>query len=829
MTLLKRSGSPDKMNGYDAMEKRGIFSISTKILLIILILGPLVVVGTIAVSVRTQNTFFREVTKTNVQALARSLDTSISKQDIQDQNTLQGKLYKFILNSPDVLRVSFAVFEGGAMKTIASTDVNLIDTMADAQNKQAYDTDGTVVSDRVVQGESYLFVVAPAHIAGQTVGTYELLVSTQLSDSLIRKQTYVYVSLAVVGISVFLLFVYVFLHFWLIRPLQVFIKSVDVIGKGELNHVVPIRSRDEIGQLATAFNSMTQKLRDSYEHLELKVKEKTKELAERIEAQEKQNRLLSDTKTAMLNLLEDARQLEVDLRVERDKASAIISAIGDGVVVLDNAYRVTLLNPAGETLLDVPFSKANGRYWKDIITVLQGDTPLPFDQWPVAEAVREGKVRTYGLEKDFYYLTAGGKRFPVAIATAPLKSKEGTGAVVVFRDITSSREVKERIEREVTDRTKELEEKNKALMLAQQQISEGWLQLQREKARLTASINSLSFGFILTDPEGNILMTNSAIERITGSRRDDLKHIKQLEALLAPSFDLHAHLETSLRERRATNVADVLFGAKHLRIFMAPILLFTVKEEHIGTVILAEDVTEVKAMERSKDEFFTIASHELRTPLTAIRGNTSMLKEYYGGKVNDPSFTEMIDDIHASSVRLIELVNDFLDVSRLEQKRMAFARTPFDIRVPAGEVFKELETTAKEKGIAFTLSSPDEPLLAFADQNRTKQILINLVGNAIKFTHKGEAKMVIAKKDNTIEISVSDTGIGIAPAQQGLLFHKFQQAGESTFTRDATQGTGMGLYISKLLAEGMDGSVRLVSSLPDMGSVFTLTLPTETP
>src|SRR5213075_2929978 len=101
------------------------------------------------------------------------------------------------------------------------------------------------------------------------------------------------------------------------------------------------------------------------------------------------------------------------------------------------------------------------------------------------------------------------------------------------------------------------------------------------------------------------------------------------------------------------------------------------KTEAIGTAILVEDVTEERVMARSKDEFFSIASHELRTPLTAIRGNTSLIQQYYKAQLKDGQLNEMVGDIHESSLRLIEIVNDFLDASRLEQGKMQFHPEPF--------------------------------------------------------------------------------------------------------------------------------------------------------
>jgi len=269
--------------------------------------------------------------------------------------------------------------------------------------------------------------------------------------------------------------------------------------------------------------------------------------------------------------------------------------------------------------------------------------------------------------------------------------------------------------------------------------------------------------------------------------------------------------------------------SKVLRILLSPILVREAKEECIGIVILLEDVTEAKVLERSKDEFFSIASHELRTPLTAIRGNTSMVLEYYADALSDPALKEMISDVHESSINLINIVNDFLNVSRFEQKRIKFNIKPFDIGSLIELSLKEYEVTGSRQKLHLLFEEPKTPLpQVLADPDRVREILVNLIGNSLKFTEEGGVTVRTALAGNMLEISVEDTGRGISVPNQSLLFHKFQQAGSSLFTRDTTRGTGLGLYISKMMVEGMGGTIRLVKSEEGKGSTFAFTLPLAT-
>jgi signal transduction histidine kinase len=248
----------------------------------------------------------------------------------------------------------------------------------------------------------------------------------------------------------------------------------------------------------------------------------------------------------------------------------------------------------------------------------------------------------------------------------------------------------------------------------------------------------------------------------------------------------------------------------------------------IGAVAVFEDISKELELQRTKDEFFSIASHELRTPLTAIRGNTSLIRQYFWDQLTNPDLQEMINDIHESSIRLIDIVNDFLDSSRLEQKRMKFNIEPFDLVGLAYSALKEYQVTGSRQHIALEVKRPTTPIpLVLADQNRSKQVLINLIGNALKFTKDGSVTVAFELEDDKhVKVLVSDTGLGIPPEAQQRLFQKYEQSDHgSSFTRDAVRGTGLGLYISRLIIQAMGGTIKLESSESHKGSIFSFTLP----
>jgi signal transduction histidine kinase len=335
-------------------------------------------------------------------------------------------------------------------------------------------------------------------------------------------------------------------------------------------------------------------------------------------------------------------------------------------------------------------------------------------------------------------------------------------------------------------------------------------QLIASTSRAYSFLDSLQMGFIMTDVHGEIVVTNETVRQLIPSPEE-----------------LKPQILKCLESRQPAEIKEMNVGQRLLRLSLAPMLAENGQEKQLlGAVILVEDITEQAVLERSKDEFLSIASHELRTPLTAIRGNTSMIKKYYADQLADTDLNEMVDDIHESSVRLIAIVNDFLDVSALEQGKMRMNPETFHLQEIIEGAVHELKSLCDAKGIAL-IADPRvvEAPPVNADKQRIKQVVINLVGNAIKFTDQGGITVGARSDDNFVYVTVADTGRGMPPESQRLLFRKFQQAGEKLLTRDTTKGTGLGLYISKLIVEQSGGRIGLESSVAGKGSVFAFSLP----
>jgi len=348
-------------------------------------------------------------------------------------------------------------------------------------------------------------------------------------------------------------------------------------------------------------------------------------------------------------------------------------------------------------------------------------------------------------------------------------------------------------------------------------------ELQEEQARFLASIYSLPLGFILANTEHVLLLKNDSANAALGLPPGNFSIRTAMQAL-GDAIDMQGKIEECMTKKE-TIVSDVEHRNKFLKLFFAPIALSPGSDDMIGYVILLEDVTEARLLERTRDEFFAIASHELRTPLTAIQGNTELIQDFFAEKVKNKEVLSMISDIRNASARLITLVNDFLDVSRIEQHKIKFKNEPISVAAIAKEVVKTFTTAAKEKGLSMHIKTTRLLPDAFGDADHVRQVLINLVGNSVNYTKKGSITITLASEGKFLKTSVTDTGIGISDESKKLLFRKFQQAGRNIYTRDVTRGTGLGLYISKLLIEDMKGTIWLEKSEEEKGSTFVFTLP----
>jgi two-component system CheB/CheR fusion protein len=358
-----------------------------------------------------------------------------------------------------------------------------------------------------------------------------------------------------------------------------------------------------------------------------------------------------------------------------------------------------------------------------------------------------------------------------------------------------------------------------------------------------SAIESAVNGIIITDPriEGNpITYVNKGFLTLTGYEKNEVlgRNCKFLQGEKTDQDSVET-IRQALRQGAPVRIA-LLNYRKSGESFWNDLQITPIHDQS-GTLThfvgvqhdITEQVRAQKALERAnraakhankmKSSFLATMSHELRTPLTAVLGFADMLRS----ESDNPGYLEKVDTIKRNGSYLLALLNDILDLSKIEAGKLEFGREVVDISHVLGEVDTLMQMRAQESNIRLSFEYPDElPVQVTADEVRVRQILVNLINNAIKFTDRGEVVVTATLNHDattpTLDISVKDTGIGISKAHQQKLFTPFNQASQRS--RKRIGGTGLGLSISKRLAEGMGGTIVVQSKL-GVGSKFTLKLP----
>ena len=352
--------------------------------------------------------------------------------------------------------------------------------------------------------------------------------------------------------------------------------------------------------------------------------------------------------------------------------------------------------------------------------------------------------------------------------------------------------------------------------------------------RLQSVLNTTYDGIALLDHQNLFVLANRRFceligvseERILTSTLVDL--IPSLNERFARAQQLIDDLMSfdkvdNRTEHVSERVIEMLAGERRfLQVYTAPVLGEN-DLDRIGRIVVLRDVTREQELDSMKTDFIGVVSHELRTPLTSIKGYTDLLLSTAAGEITSLQ-SEFLGFIQASTTRLTNLINDILDISKIESGGLEIKHEPIDYNAIVNDTVRQMSAMAAEKGIEIKIVIPESLPHARGDSDKVSQIITNLVSNAIKYTpREGWVKISVSVVgDSGLTTCVEDSGIGISPDDQKMLFQKFFRA-DNTTTREAG-GTGLGLVIAKTLVELLGGSIW-VESEAGSGSRFYFTLP----
>jgi len=232
---------------------------------------------------------------------------------------------------------------------------------------------------------------------------------------------------------------------------------------------------------------------------------------------------------------------------------------------------------------------------------------------------------------------------------------------------------------------------------------------------------------------------------------------------------------------------------------------------------------QLEVASQHKSQFLANMSHELRTPLNAILGYTELILDSVYGDMPQEAH-EVLERVQSNGKHLLGLINDVLDLSKIEAGQLTLSLDDYSIKDVVSNVFAVVEPLATEKNLALKVELPNDLPTAHGDERRLTQVLLNIVGNAIKFTDSGEVGLKAAARNGSYTLSVRDTGPGIDPADQTKIFEEFQQADDTSTKKKG--GTGLGLSIARRIV-AMHGGRIWVESEPGCGSTFFVNVPIE--
>lgn len=343
--------------------------------------------------------------------------------------------------------------------------------------------------------------------------------------------------------------------------------------------------------------------------------------------------------------------------------------------------------------------------------------------------------------------------------------------------------------------------------------------------QLRSLLDSIGNGIFAVDENEKIILANTASVKILGwDKPISGKSISDVLKLYNDDNQKVDFIKKVLETKKSVSSSDlkIMKEDESIKVYVNVAPMLDSDNKLQGAIILFRDITKEKELEEQKAEFVAVSSHELRTPLTIIEG---YLFYMLNGKElkYDTSTRTYIEKAHKSCLDLQRLITDLLEVSRVEQNRFKLSIEEIDIVEVAKEIIADFSDKAKDNNLKLILEIKQRGKInCLVDRGRLKEVLVNLIGNALKFTEQGHVKLIVEKDKNNVKFTVEDTGLGIPTEDQKLIFNKFYRI-EGWRTRK-TGGTGLGLYISRSIIEKLKGKIWVESKL-GKGSRFIFTFP----
>ena len=469
---------------------------------------------------------------------------------------------------------------------------------------------------------------------------------------------------------------------------------------------------------------------------------------------------------------------------------------------------ICFISPLGVILeINPAFEKVSGFSSDEII----GESIGKLFKEEAIGILSENTLKRGSVEgEEMIFFPKSKKEVVTQVFTKVRKDEEG-GVVGYFLGVLDITKIKQG--------EKEVKQAQTALLNILDDTEEARQRAEEERNKTFAVITNFADGLLFFDAQKNLSLINPQAEALFDVKTRDLtgRSIQELKTFptLIP-FIQFIGLEIKGIFRKEFSVKENLV----LEVTTAPVMF---NEKNLGTLIILHDITREKMIEKMKTEFVSISAHQLRTPLSAIKWTLKMLLDGDLGEITKEQ-RAFIDKTYRSNERMINLVNDLLNISRIEEGRYLYRPTPTNIEPLIESVINSYKEEMGKRGLQLEFEKPETPLPQVAvDSEKITLAIQNFIENAIRYTLPG-GKVMISLKYNQkeIEFSVKDTGIGIPENQKARLFTKFFRA--ANVAKIDTEGSGLGLFITKNIIEAHGGRIWFESE-ENKGSTFYFALP----
>jgi len=454
------------------------------------------------------------------------------------------------------------------------------------------------------------------------------------------------------------------------------------------------------------------------------------------------------------------------------------------------------------------------------------------------------------LTRKMMLLTKEGKKIPVNMAISIRRDKKGNfiGYFIALSDITAFEDLRKNLEKKVKERTKDLEIRTqeitesktalmnmledvegsrKALMNILEDVEEARGKAEEEKNKTIVVINSLADGLLIFDSENKLLLVNPQAENFFNIKAKEIVDNSILELIKFPNLRVLINLlGVGIKGifRKELTISENLI----IEVSAVPMMI---KGEKLGTLVILHEITREKIVERIKTEFVSLAAHQLRTPLSAIKWTLKMLLDGDLGEITKEQ-RGFLDKTYQSNERMISLINDLLNITRIEEGKYLYKPTLADFENIVHFVINSLQEEIARKKIVLDFEKPKTKLPRITiDTEKIRLVVQNLLDNAVRYTPlHGRITILLEiikfhdKDEREIIFSIKDTGVGIPQDQQPRVFTKFFRG--ANVMRMDTEGTGLGLFISKNIVEAHGGKIWFESE-ERKGTTFYFTLPVK--